>query len=167
SGLEAARRTWQATPAGTKKDAVMMGLGLAQARSWLGERSKDIPEPDREFIVLSRKAARRRKLRGRAVIGVLAVLGLLVLLGVGYLGYEWARLLPRFWDVSTSVLTAEAERALKPGDTFMECASCPKMVVVPAGRFLMGSPAKQAHRRKQESPQHTRTIPPPLAVSTI
>src|SRR5262249_36868218 len=57
TGLEAARRTWQATPAGTKKDAVLMGLGLAQARSWLGERSKDIPEPDREFIVLSREAA--------------------------------------------------------------------------------------------------------------
>jgi formylglycine-generating enzyme required for sulfatase activity len=142
-----------------------MGLGLAQARSWLGKRPKDIPEPDREFIVLSRKAARRRKLRGRALIGVLAVPGLLVLLGVGYFVYEWARLLPWFWDVSTSVLTAEAERALKPGDTFMECASCPKMVVVPAGSFIMGSPANEAMRRNEEGPQHTVTIRQPLAVS--
>jgi formylglycine-generating enzyme required for sulfatase activity len=165
TGLEAARRAWQATPAGTKNDAVLMGLGLAQARSWLGKRPKDIPEPDREFIVLSRKAARRRKLRGRALIGVLAVPGLLVLLGVGYFVYEWARLLPWFWDVSTSVLTAEAERALKPGDTFMECASCPKMVVVPAGSFIMGSPANEAMRRNEEGPQHTVTIRQPLAVS--
>ena len=29
--------------------------------------------------------------------------------------------------------------ALKPGETFRDCADCPKMVVVPAGEFLMGS----------------------------
>jgi formylglycine-generating enzyme required for sulfatase activity len=99
----------------------------------------------------------------RALIGVLAVPGLLVLLGVGYPIYVSARLLPWFWDVSTSVLTAEAERALKPGDTFMECASCPKMVVVPAGSFTMGSPANEGDFR--ERPQHTVTIRQPLAVS--
>ena len=39
----------------------------------------------------------------------------------------------------------EAERALKPGDTFRECAKdCPEMVVVPAGEFMMGSPANEA-----------------------
>src|SRR2546421_11312026 len=31
------------------------------------------------------------------------------------------------------------ERKLKPGETFQECASCPVMIVVPAGDFLMGS----------------------------
>jgi formylglycine-generating enzyme required for sulfatase activity len=37
------------------------------------------------------------------------------------------------------VLTAEAERALKPGTSFLECVKdCPKMVVVPAGEFTMG-----------------------------
>ena len=36
--------------------------------------------------------------------------------------------------------TPEAERALKPGDEFTECSGgCPTMVVVPAGKFLMGS----------------------------
>ena len=165
TGLEAARRAWQATPDGTKNDAVLMGLALAQAQSWLGKRPKDIPEPDHEFIVLSRKTARRRRLRGRALIGVLAFAGLLALLFGVLLVYAWARLLPWFWDISTSVLTAEAERALKPGDTFMECASCPKMVVVPAGSFIMGSPANEAMRRSEEGPQHTVTIRQPLAVS--
>jgi len=31
------------------------------------------------------------------------------------------------------------ERALKPGDSFKECAECPEMVVLPAGEFTMGS----------------------------
>src|SRR6185369_6856047 len=39
------------------------------------------------------------------------------------------------------VLTAEAERALKPKGAFRECAKdCPEMVVVPSGSFTMGSP---------------------------
>jgi hypothetical protein len=33
SGLEAGRRAWQATPDGSKNDAVLMGLPLAQAQS--------------------------------------------------------------------------------------------------------------------------------------
>ena len=49
------------------------------------------------------------------------------------------------WDVPNR-LTAQAEQALKPGDTFKECAICPEMVVVPAGSFIMGSPANEAGR---------------------
>src|SRR5215831_16041334 len=37
------------------------------------------------------------------------------------------------------VLTADAERLLKPGDRFVECAGCPELVVIPAGAFLLGS----------------------------
>ena len=36
---------------------------------------------------------------------------------------------------------AEEERGLKAKDTFKECDDCPEMVVVPAGEFMMGSPA--------------------------
>ena len=164
TGLESARRAWKATPDSLKDDALLMGVALAQAQSWLGKRPKDIPEPDREFIVLSRKAARRRRLRRRALIGVLAFAGLPALLVGGYIVYELARLLPWFWDVSTSVLTAQAEQALKPGDTFMECASCPEMVVVPADSFIMGSPANEAMSRNGEGPPHKVTIRQPFAV---
>jgi formylglycine-generating enzyme required for sulfatase activity len=36
-----------------------------------------------------------------------------------------------------TALTAEDERTLKPGDRFQECASCPQMVVIPTGEFMM------------------------------
>ena len=52
---------------------------------------------------------------------------------------------------SAHVLTAAQEQALKPGDSFKECAQdCPEMIVVPAGSFTMGSPANRAGRRHRE-----------------
>jgi len=36
-------------------------------------------------------------------------------------------------------LSPEEERALQPTSHFQECMSCPEMVVIPAGQFLMGS----------------------------
>jgi formylglycine-generating enzyme required for sulfatase activity len=35
----------------------------------------------------------------------------------------------------------EGRRCLKPGESFKDCPVCPEMVVVPAGRFAMGSEA--------------------------
>ena len=50
-------------------------------------------------------------------------------------------------QVRPYVLTRDAERALKPGDSFRECAKdCPEMIVVPAGDFMMGSPANEEGR---------------------
>ena len=60
-------------------------------------------------------------------------------------------------------LTAAQERALKAGDSFKEGADCPEMVVVPAGRFLMGSPKGQGY--DNERPQHEVTIAKPFAVA--
>ena len=45
----------------------------------------------------------------------------------------------------------------KPGQTFKECRNCPEMVVLPAGKFTMGSPADEPERRENE-PQSTITI---------
>jgi hypothetical protein len=41
-------------------------------------------------------------------------------------------------SVPIGPLSPELERALKPKDIFKECDNCPEMVVVPAGRFMMG-----------------------------
>lgn len=54
--------------------------------------------------------------------------------------------------------------ALKPGDEFQDCEVCPKMVVVPAGGFTMGSPENEAARHENEDPQHQVTIAKPFAV---
>jgi formylglycine-generating enzyme required for sulfatase activity len=63
-------------------------------------------------------------------------------------------------------LSAAAQRALRPGDTFRECGqNCPEMVVVAAGAFTMGSPPGETGRAANESPQHKVTIAAPFAVS--
>jgi formylglycine-generating enzyme required for sulfatase activity len=41
----------------------------------------------------------------------------------------------------------------RDGEVFKDCAECPEMVVIPAGRFLMGSPPSEAGRRSDEGPQ--------------
>lgn len=54
--------------------------------------------------------------------------------------------------------------AQAPGDTFTDCRNCPEMIVLPAGEFLMGSPASEPERRENE-PQHRVTIARPFAMS--
>ena len=167
TGLEAARRAWQGTPKRSKKDALLMGAAVTQAESWLGRRSDDLFEADRDFIVLSRKAGRRRRWRRRTLIGVLAFTIVFLIPGLFFGGFMfawWVASLPRFWDVSTSALTEQAEQALKPGDTFKECATCPWMVVVPAGSFMMGSPENEPGRFSNEGPQRRVAIAMPFAV---
>ena len=61
-------------------------------------------------------------------------------------------------------LTPAREHALQPGDSFRECATCPEMVVVPAGSFVMGSPAPEYGRGSNEGPQHTVTFAQTFAV---
>jgi formylglycine-generating enzyme required for sulfatase activity len=55
-------------------------------------------------------------------------------------------------------LTPAQERALKAGDTIVECARCPEMVVIPAGEFMMGSPENETDRDDSEGPRHRVTI---------
>ena len=61
-------------------------------------------------------------------------------------------------------LSAAEERSLKPKDVFRECDKCAEMVVVPAGSFMMGSPADEKDRGTDEGPQHRVTIGRPFAV---
>jgi formylglycine-generating enzyme required for sulfatase activity len=72
-------------------------------------------------------------------------------------------------SVSLSSRTAKSlsqaeECALKPKDSFKECDKCPVMVVVPAGSFVMGSPASEKDRNLDEGPQHHVTFARSFAV---
>ena len=60
-------------------------------------------------------------------------------------------------------LTAAQERALRAGDSFKEGADCPEMIVLPPGRFMMGSSARNGD--DDERPQHRVTIAKPFAVA--
>ena len=44
------------------------------------------------------------------------------------------------------------------GGRFRDCDTCPEMVVIPAGTFMMGSPASEAGRDGDEGPQHLVTL---------
>lgn len=58
-----------------------------------------------------------------------------------------------------------ALEAMRPGREFRDCPIvCPEMVVVPAGGFLMGSPANEQDRSTDEGPQRKVTIAAPFAV---
>jgi formylglycine-generating enzyme required for sulfatase activity len=50
------------------------------------------------------------------------------------------------------------------GQSFRDCAECPEMVVIPAGRFTMGSPTAEPWRSPSEGPQREVVAPRPLAV---
>ena len=54
--------------------------------------------------------------------------------------------------------------AYQVGDTFRDCETCPEMVVLPAGKFTMGSPEGERGRDDDEGPQHRVTIPKHFAV---
>jgi formylglycine-generating enzyme required for sulfatase activity len=81
--------------------------------------------------------------------------------------YHWVA------HVRGHALRADNERMLKPGDSFWECVKteerysryCPEMVVLPAGKFMMGSPETEKDREKDEGPLHEVTIARPFAVS--
>jgi formylglycine-generating enzyme required for sulfatase activity len=47
-----------------------------------------------------------------------------------------------------------------PGDTFRDCESCPEMVVVAGGLFVMGSPTTETGRGRDEGPQREVSIAP-------
>jgi formylglycine-generating enzyme required for sulfatase activity len=67
-------------------------------------------------------------------------------------------------NITPFLLSAEAELALKSQALFRECAkACPEMVVVPAGKFVMGSPEGQGE--PDEHPQRHVTFARPFAVS--
>ena len=64
----------------------------------------------------------------------------------------------------TLALSAAAEEPRGALSTFKDCDICPEMVVIPAGSFMMGSPADEAMRAKNEGPQHQVNFAKPFAI---
>lgn len=62
---------------------------------------------------------------------------------------------------------AQPVQSVTPGAVFKDCGECPEMVVIPAGSFMMGSPAADpfqnysetdAYKNKSQEPQHLVNI---------
>ncbi len=166
SGLEVARRGWEAAPPQSKGGAVIMGLPLMQAEKLSKLRPDDLSQADREFIDQSVKHRRRQRLRAVGGTALLVIVAGLV--SVGLANWQYVKSRSEIWAdlyLRRMTLSPEKERALKPKDTFQECSRCPVMVVVPAGEFTMGSPETERDREKDEGPQHRVVVARPYAVA--
>ena len=176
-----AERRWSA--AGRPSGLLLHSPTLEVAEHWLVTRPHYAPEPTgeiRAFVVQSRKAARSAQRVWRLVLAstftfmAVTILGLIGWINQDYLkaqiNWYWTMRPYKVENFDRYVLSADAERALKPGVSFRECAKhCPEMIVVPAGDFLMGSPTTEKDRYDNEDDgsgrQHKVTIATPFAVS--
>jgi formylglycine-generating enzyme required for sulfatase activity len=66
--------------------------------------------------------------------------------------------------VSASSVKEAPRTVQRPGGVFQDCPECPRMVVIPAGEFAMGSPASEAGRGLDEGPQRQVQIAQPFAL---
>src|SRR5262249_52677934 len=151
---------------------------LTQALGFFAERPQDLPNADRAFIARSIERDRRARRRVRLFQASVYILLVGTIVGLfSWMNEVWLRDQWRWFtvirpymmaQVRPNVLTAEAERVLKSGDSFKECAKdCPELVVIPAGEFIMGSPASGAKtfdEESQETPQHKVVFVKPFAV---
>jgi formylglycine-generating enzyme required for sulfatase activity len=67
---------------------------------------------------------------------------------------------------ATLVSPAEigSEKRSLPFTVFKDCESCPDMVIVAPGEFLMGSPESEPGRRSTEGPLHKVSLAAPFAI---
>jgi formylglycine-generating enzyme required for sulfatase activity len=63
----------------------------------------------------------------------------------------------------------DAVRCVRPGagERFKDCPDCPEMVVVPAGQFVMGSPANEPEREGDREDQVRVKIAKPFAIGAF
>jgi formylglycine-generating enzyme required for sulfatase activity len=158
------------TSGGRNVDAlVRRGVRLDSAVDLLGKADfAEAMAPAAEYLAASEKLAAAGRRRARLVQAVIYTLFLCIIAGlIGFINQEFLRAQYQWRIVMRpSVLTAEQEKekAAKPGSDFKECANgCPTMIVVPAGRFTMGSPASDKDRNNDEGPQREVSIGQPFA----
>ncbi|MFM9943035.1 MAG: SUMF1/EgtB/PvdO family nonheme iron enzyme, partial [Hyphomicrobiaceae bacterium] len=157
-------------------DLVRRGERLANAekiaadpifKSTLAPANRYLTACRKEATVAARAAGRRRAAIYTLMLGVIAALTAVIykepLLA---LAHEVTVVRPYIAaSITPHLLNEDRVRALKPGDTFRECASaCPEMVVIPAGKFVMGSPESEKGRGSDEGPQLEVTISQLFAV---
>ena len=61
--------------------------------------------------------------------------------------------------VAADAASVAQKPAPRPGETITDCPNCPELIVLPEGKFEMGSPAAEKGRFPDEGPQREVTIP--------
>jgi formylglycine-generating enzyme required for sulfatase activity len=181
-GVKRASRDWSTND----RDAAWLThrtdrLAAAERLRARPDLAANLDATDRDYLAACRKAesatkSRRRRLHAALYMLLVAVIaGLIGWINQAYIAGQW-----RWWSTDRPfaaahiwpyVLKAAEERVLKPGNIFKECSVeqekdyCPQMVVLPAGSFIMGSPATEPGHQPSEQPQHQVMIAKPFAVS--
>jgi formylglycine-generating enzyme required for sulfatase activity len=167
-GIQRAARDWAANYKASSWLA--HNAERLNAANRLAERpdlAANLESTDREYLAACRKA--EQEVRNRARRSQFAIYVLLASVVAGLIGWINQKSLKEqyYWRMMMvpSVLTVEQERVLALDQEFSECAhGCPTMVVVPAGRFMMGSTESEKGRTEDEGPLHQVTIAKPFAV---
>jgi formylglycine-generating enzyme required for sulfatase activity len=180
--LEAAAATWdrQGRPAAFL-DHRGTRLEDANELEKYSHYSRRLGDVDKLYLAACRKSEQLATRKTRWVRGSIYTLlisiiaGLVAWINQAYIKKQWnwyATLRPyRVANFDQSVLSADAEHVLRPGQSFKECAkNCPEMIVVPAGEFMMGSPTTEQYRDSEsEDDGNGRplkvTIPKPIAIA--
>ena len=176
-GVKRASRDWAAN--GKSPAWLTHATSRLEAAEQLRQRADlmaSLEPTDNDYLDACRVAEQLVKRRMRRVRALFSVLAIVIFAGlIGWLNQDYLREQVRQFvtirpylqtQVRPYVLAPEREQTLKPKDTFRECAkNCPEMVVVPAGEFIMGSPANEKGRNDKEGPQHKVVFAKPFAVS--
>ena len=122
----------------------------------------------REAAQTAERAARKR--RRQVELALMSVIALIACTGIMYAAWSnrefiAAEIKTLAEDLRPRGLTTEAEARLKSGDSFQECESCPGMIVLPEGWFMMGADPREPGAYPNQRPSHKVTIAYPFAVS--
>ena len=123
--------------------------------------------PAKDYLAACQKVERAARSKSRRTQAVIYTLMLGIIAGlVGFINRTFLQEQIHWRTVMhADVLraAAEKEKAANPGADFKECANgCPTMIVVPPGKFMMGTAGEAAG---DEGPQHEVTIGKSFAVS--
>jgi formylglycine-generating enzyme required for sulfatase activity len=188
-GVKRAARDWAANGKGAAWVTHATNR-LEAVEQLIGKRpdlAANLEPTDREYVAACRRredalnaeaqAAQKRKRRLElAFVGVLVLISLAgiayaIWTNFDYLKLRGEMLADDFLPGWPKRLTAETERdyaqkTLQSGGiiSFRECTRCPEMIVIPAGKFMMGSPKEEKGHDKVEEPRHEVTIAGNFAV---
>jgi Uncharacterized conserved protein len=138
-----------------------------------GQPGAPPPEPPAEPAVNGDAVAEQHPLVLPSRPGRRLPVALLAAVGLGVAAYFlWSMLAPTEGTeptaggdagVATDAVETDTAKPAAP-ESFRDCESCPEMLVVPGGSFLMGSTAEDPEATPEEQPQHRVTIAVPFAI---
>ncbi|MCC6887407.1 MAG: SUMF1/EgtB/PvdO family nonheme iron enzyme [Hyphomicrobiales bacterium] len=153
-------RRWEHN--GKPKHQLLRSGDLDAAESWSRRRPRSAPEPTQNtisYLAASRKEAIAQARRARTIFAGVFVVFAAVLVAWRY--EQWLK--ERYYwftNVRSHVHTVAMAHALPPRQPFKDCAACPEMIVVPAGKFIMGSPPIEKDRFDDEDQREVTILQP-------